>query len=124
MRDVLRIKAIKSNNPPDWANFRRMRNKVNADIKSAKELYYKNKFIDTDNDPSKTWQLIIELTSRKSDESSIKELQLNGVSIIKKIKMPSDLSNAFNDHFLSIGPKLANEIPLSNGNYQRIYQRH
>ena len=83
-----------------------MRNKVNADIKSAKKLYYKNKFIDTDNDPRKTWQLIIELISRKSDKSSIKELKLNGVSIMKKIKMPPDLSNAFNDHFLSIGPNL------------------
>ena len=112
MRDVLKIKAIKSNNPHDWVNFRRMRNKVNTDIKSAKELYYKNKFINTDNDPRKTWQLINELTSRKSDKSSIKELKLNGVSIINA----PDLSNAFNNHFSSIGPKLANDIPLSDGN--------
>ena len=103
MRDVLKIKAIKSNNSHDWANFRRMRHKVNTDIKSGKELYYKNKFIGTDNEPCKTWQLINELTSRKSDKSAIKELKLNGVS-------RSDLSNAFNDHFSSIGPKLANEI--------------
>ena len=60
MRDVLKIKAIKSNDLLDWANFRRMHNKVNTNIKSAKELYYKkNKtFIDTDNDPRNTWQLI------------------------------------------------------------------
>ena len=32
--------AIKSNNPHDWANVRRIRNKVNTDIKSAKELCY------------------------------------------------------------------------------------
>ena len=32
--------AIKSNNPHAWANFRRIRNKVNTDIKSAKELCY------------------------------------------------------------------------------------
>ena len=38
MRDVLKIKAIKSNNPHDWANFRRIRHKVNTNIKSAKEL--------------------------------------------------------------------------------------
>ena len=106
MRDVLKIKVIKSNNPHDWANFRRMRNKVKTDIKSAKELYYKNKFIDTDNDPRKTWRLINELTSRKSDKSSIKVLKLNGVLIINA----PDLSNAFNDHFIF------NEIPLSNGN--------
>ena len=28
----------------------------------------------------------------------------------------SDLSNAFNGHFSTIGPKLANDIPLSNNN--------
>ena len=38
MRDVLKIKAIKSNNPHDWANFRGIRHKVNTNIKSAKEL--------------------------------------------------------------------------------------
>ena len=32
------------------------------------------------------------------------------------ISESSDLSNAFNDHFSSIGPKLANDIPLSNNN--------
>ena len=32
--------AIKSNNSHAWANFRRIRNKVNTDIKSAKELCY------------------------------------------------------------------------------------
>ena len=41
MRDVLKIKVIKSNDLLDWANFRRMHNKVNTNIKSAKELYYK-----------------------------------------------------------------------------------
>ena len=32
--------AVNSNNPHAWANFRRIRNKVNTDIKSAKELCY------------------------------------------------------------------------------------
>ena len=31
-RDTLKIKAIKSNDPHDWANFKRMRNKVNTEI--------------------------------------------------------------------------------------------
>ena len=51
-RDTLRIKAIKSNDPHDWANFKRMRNKVNTEIKAAKELFYNNKFTETNGDPS------------------------------------------------------------------------
>ena len=54
MGDVLKIKAIKSNNSLDWANFRRTHNKVNTNIKSAKELHYKKTFIDNDNDSRNT----------------------------------------------------------------------
>ena len=37
----------------------------------AKATTSRYKFTDTDNDPGKTWQLMDELTSRKSDKSSI-----------------------------------------------------
>ena len=63
-------------------------------------------------DPRKTWQIIHDLTSRKAVILSIREINLNGTSISES----SDLSRAFNDHFSSIGPKPANDIPLSNNN--------
>ena len=118
-RDRLKIKAMKSNDPHDWANFKRMRNKVNTEIKAAKELFYNNKFIEANGDPRKTWQIINDLTSRKAVNSSIREINLNVISISKS----SDLSNAFNDHFSSIGPKLANDIPLS-GNNGHCHQKY
>ena len=37
---------MKLNDPHDWANFKRMRNKVNTEIKAAKELFDNNKFIE------------------------------------------------------------------------------
>ena len=40
-RDIMKLKAIRSKNPLDWAEFKRLRNKVNSDIKTAKKLYYK-----------------------------------------------------------------------------------
>ena len=94
-RDTLNIKAIKSNDRHDWANFKRMRNKVNTEIKAAKELFYNNKFTETNGDQRKTWQIIHDLTSRKAANLSIREINLNGTSISES----SDLSNAFNDHF-------------------------
>ena len=59
------------------------------------------------NDSRRTWQTINGLTSRKSNTPSTKELIVNGVSTNKT----TDLANAFNEHFSTIGPKLANEIP-------------
>ena len=45
-----------------------MRNKVNVAIQQAKELFYKNKFSESDGDPRKTWQVINELTRRKNGQ--------------------------------------------------------
>ena len=113
-RDTLKIKAIKSNDPHDWADFKRTRNKVNTEIKAAKKIIYNNKFIETDGHPRKTWQTIKDLTSSKAVHSTIREINLNGTFISES----SALSNAFNDHLSSIRPKLANDIPLSNNNDQ------
>ena len=112
-RDILKIKVIKSNDPHDWANFKKMRKKVNTEIKAAKKIFYNNKFIETNGDPRKTWQTINDLTSRKAVHSLIREINLKPGTFISE---SSDLSNAFNDHFSSIGSKLANDIPLSNNN--------
>ena len=81
-------------------------------LKLLKNYFTINKFIETNGDPRKTWKIINDLTSRKAVNSSIREINLNGTSISES----SNLSNAFNDHFSSIGPKIANDIPLSNNN--------
>ena len=43
-RDRLKRKAIKTNDPSVWNQFRSIRNQVNRDIKTAKQDYYKNAF--------------------------------------------------------------------------------
>ena len=47
----------------------------------------------------------------------MKELKLNG-SIISN---SSELSNAFNEHFSTIGPRLANEISPNDNNSDLSY---
>ena len=107
-RDILKIKAIKSNDPVVWAKFKRQRNIVNKAVKQAKQSYYQTSFSDHKGDPQKTWQIINELTSRKSGKSSVKELRVNGHSVTN----PTELAEEFNNHFATIGTKLASEIPL------------
>ncbi len=53
----------------------------------------------------KTWGIINELTSRKQSNSHVKE-----------IKLTPGLSEAFNTHFASIGPKLTEKIPCDENN--------
>ncbi|CAH3183215.1 unnamed protein product [Porites lobata] len=104
-RDVAKRKAIKSNNPQDWAMYKRLRNRINGDVKSTKASYYASAFIQSNGDSRKTWQLINELTPR---QKKITQLKLNENSVTNC----HELSNAFNDHFSTTGTKLANEVPL------------
>ena len=108
-RDVLKIKAIKSNDSQDWSNFRKQRNIVNGEIRLAKQVYYQTQFNEYKADSRKTWQTINELTSRNSGKTSITSLKVNGRSVTDR----DELSNKFNDHFASIGPSLASEVDSS-----------
>ena len=54
-RDVLKIKAINSKNPHDWALYKRARNEVNSEIKRAKQSHYQERFAETLGDSSITW---------------------------------------------------------------------
>ena len=56
------------------------------------------------------WQTINELTSRKSGKKLVMSLKLNGLSLTN----PTILSNEFNNHFATIGPKLAEKVDSSN----------
>jgi hypothetical protein len=80
---------------------------VNNEIRKAKESYYKDALNTNKGNSQNTWQIINELLSKKSKNCSVTEIVHNGTSIYNS----NDLSDAFNDHFSSVGPRLANEIP-------------
>ena len=116
-RDAAKRKAMASNDPRDWAKYEKLRNTINNNIKSCKVCYYSNAFSQAKGNSGKTWQTINDLTSRHTNNTTVKELKLNG-SIISN---SSELSNAFNDHFSTIGPRLANKIPPNDYNNDLSY---
>ena len=69
-RDILKIKAIKSNNQVVWVKLKKkQRNIVNKAVKQAKQFYYQTIFSDHKGDSRETWQIINALTSRMSGKS-------------------------------------------------------
>ena len=100
-----RLKKIASitKNPEDWNNYKKMRNQVNNAIKNAKRSYYYNTFKTYDCNSRKTWQVINEITSRKSGKSVINELECNG----KKTNNPTEIAETFNTFFSEIGSELS-----------------
>ena len=113
-RDAAKRKSMASNDPRDWAKYKKLRDTINNNIKTSKASYYSNACSQSKGNPRKTWQTIKELTSRRTNNTTVKELKLNG-SVI------SNSSGLFNDHFSTIGPRLANEIPQNDNNNEVSY---
>ena len=109
-RDVLKIKAIRSKEPSDWANFKKHRNYVNGQIKRAKVTYHHNAIRVNEGDIRNTWRAMNEVTSRRTVNFLIKEIKINGASITDA----RNLADTFNSHFSTIGADLANETPSRN----------
>ena len=100
-RDILKLKATRSGDVKDWSKFKNLRNTVNISMHSVSP-----KVIGVT-----PGELIVnELMSRKSHDSVVNEIKLpNGNCIYDS----HELSNAFNDHFSSTGPKSANNIDVN-----------
>ena len=105
-RDRLKRKAIKTNDPSVWNQFRSMRNQVNRDTNTAKQDYYKNAFRNCSGDQRKTWKTVNELTSRKSNKTVINEIEYNG----QKSENQTDVAEMLNSFFTEIGPNLSRHV--------------
>ena len=119
-RDAAKREAMESNNPRDWRKDK-LSNTINNNIKTSKASYYSNAFSQSKGNSRKTRQTIKELTFRRTKNKPVKELKLNG-SIISN---SSELSNAFNNNFSTIEPRLAKEIlpnNNNNGNFSCVFE--
>lgn len=109
-RDAAKKKAIKTKNPHDWANYRKLRNKINNNVKTTKASYYHNSLIQSEGNSRRTWKTINHLMSRRQNNQLVKEVKVNDISICNS----NEISNTFNEHFSTIGPRLAREIPSTS----------
>ena len=60
-RDRLKIKALRTGDPSDWNNFKKLRNEVNNEIKNVKRSYYSETFEAYNGNSRKTWETINEV---------------------------------------------------------------
>ena len=112
-RDLIKKKAISSNDHDMWEQFKCARNQANNAIKQAKKRYFSDNLKTSKGNPRKTWNLINELTSRNTSKSSnILEIQVDN----RTISTPGDMAEALNDHFTNIGQVLAQEVPAAEVN--------
>ena len=67
-RDLLEMKANRSNDSNDWRIFKTLRNQVKYENKQAKESYYKDALNTNKGNSRETWRIINERTSFKETQ--------------------------------------------------------
>ena len=90
--------------------FNTYRNILKHSIKYAKKNYFENIFAKFKHDIKGTWSIINESLHRKKKTISSRIFYHNG----KTLEDPSEIANAFNEYFISIGPSMANKIDKNN----------
>ena len=105
-RDFHHRKAVKTNSAFHWARYRKLRNRVNREVKAAKSKYYCDLILEAKGDSGKIWKAVNEVSSRKTKSSSPQCSVVDGV----EHTTPASIASVLNCYFSSIGRSLANKI--------------
>ena len=105
-RDHLKKKANQSGSKYLHQAFQQIRNKVTYGIRKLRSDYYSKKIKESIGDIRSTWKILKEITNNDNKSTSINEINIDG----KVVSDGKGISDALNDHFVSIGNKLAGEI--------------
>ncbi|CAB4018391.1 Hypothetical predicted protein [Paramuricea clavata] len=106
-RDRLKRIASKHDTEHNWSKYRSARNNVNRCIQDAKVAYYHNYFRNNFGDIKNTWKGVNELMGKNFHTNVISSIKVGDCNYTSS----SDISNAFNNHFTQVGPKLVNNVP-------------
>ena len=81
-KDSLKKAAIKSNDPVDWANYKRAENATNNEIKKTKACYYHNPFAENFGNSREIWKTINQVMScNTKKDNNITSIKTEGCSI-------------------------------------------
>ena len=89
-----------------WPEYKRLRNRVTRELRRGVETYYQNLIDENSNNPKEMWKTINKVLNKNQHSSTPKFVMFEGQSVEK----PNEIAEAFNNHFATIGPKLADKI--------------
>ena len=105
-RDKVKKAAWKRKDKELMEKYRKLRNKVNAEVKKYKKLYYVNKLQQSERNPNEVWKTLKSLLPNKKSDTNIQSGN------------EQHMTNDFNNFFANIGEELLSTIPtLQNDNW-------
>ena len=111
-RDRLKRIAIVTSEEYAWSAYKSLKNLVNIALRKAKREYYKTQIENQSKDLKRAWRIVNNILGRKQKQNCIDEIIVDD----KCLSSSDEIAQCFNDHFISIGPKLA-ETMVSDYDY-------
>ena len=102
---------VKSKNLKIEEKYKRYKNKLTAILRFSEKQYYTQLLSKYRDNVKKTWCVLNDVIKKKNNIST---LPREFVSDNKIIKGKTEIANGFNDFFVNVGPKLAENIPVHN----------
>ena len=110
-RDYLKKKANKTGSKYLWQAYQHLRNRVKYSIRTARANYYSSRFEEHQGDIKNTWKILKEIINKDNSKSTdIDCVIYNGETISDNQRLPE----IFNEHFISVGERIAGGIPTSS----------
>ena len=98
-RDKAKKMACKNKDKDLMDNYRILRNKVTAEVKKMKKMYYINKLQNTEGNPAQAWKTLKTLLPNKGTSNSVHSSD------------EKNTANNFNNFFVNVGNELSTTIP-------------
>ena len=96
-----------------------MKYKVQYRIRNLRASYYRDKIEENKGNIKETWNILKQAINKDSKGSDIEMLKVND----RKVKGNDEIAKLFNEHFVSIGEKLAKETdPVDISLTQQVKQ--
>ena len=102
------MKKAATKNPLLWPTYKRLRNQCTCAIRKAIQDHYHGLIEETNDDPKKMWKTINRGLNRDSVSKSNSSLNVDDIVVTEG----GELAGALNQHFFSVGPKLAEKLKL------------
>ena len=103
-RDLARRKSEKDTSY--WLEYKQIRNTVSYELRKRVQEYYQNLVVETQNNPKAMWKTINKVLYNNSNHTVTQNIIFEGT----EFETPLQISEAFNKHFTTIGPKLAEKV--------------
>lgn len=108
--------AQRLGDPDLWAEYSELRNRVTREVRLSKSRYYLELFNEV-KDCKSYWRLVKNATNGKSITPILGIRNADG----KVVTSDLDKANILNEHFSTIGEKLANELPNTNSTQSNVH---